>query len=104
MHRRMDTLQVIAEPRRREILRLIWDGEMAAGDIADRFDLTFGAVSQHLAVLRRADLVEVRRDGNRRLYRANVDALAPYKEVLETMWSGMLGRLRTTIEADQETR
>ena len=53
----MDTIQVIAEPRRREILSLIWDDELAAGDIADRFDVTFGAVSQHLRVLREAGLV-----------------------------------------------
>jgi len=97
----MDTLQVIAQPRRREILRLIWDEEWAAGDIARQFDLTFGAVSQHLAVLRRADLVQVRREGNRRLYKANPDALAPYREVLETMWSDMLGRLSTTIESEE---
>lgn len=90
---------MIAEPRRREILRLIWDEEWAAGDIAGQFDLTFGAVSQHLAVLRRAELVQVRREGNRRFYKANRDALAPYRQVLETMWSDMLDRLNTTIES-----
>lgn len=97
----MDTLQVIAEPRRREILRLIWDEEMAAGDIAGHFELTFGAVSQHLGVLRQASLVDVRREGNRRLYRANHDALAPYRDVLETMWSGLLERLKTTAESEK---
>ena len=91
---------MIAEPRRREILRLIWDEERAAGDIAGQFDLTFGAVSQHLAVLRGADLVQVRREGNRRLYKANQEALAPYREVLETMWSDMLDRLKATVEAE----
>jgi DNA-binding transcriptional ArsR family regulator len=96
----MDTLQLIAEPRRREILRLIWDEERAAGDIAGQFDLTFGAVSQHLAVLRGADLVQVRREGNRRMYKANQVALAPYREVLEIMWSDMLDRLKVTVEAE----
>ena len=96
----MDTLQVIAEPRRREILRLIWDEEMAAGEIAGHFDLTFGAVSQHLGVLRQASLVDVRQEGNRRLYRANQDALAPYRDVLETMWSDLFGRLKTTAESE----
>jgi DNA-binding transcriptional ArsR family regulator len=95
----MDTLQVIAEPRRREILRLIWDEERAAGDIAGQFDITFGAVSQHLAVLRQADLVQVRRDGNRRLYKADQKALEPYRDVLEIMWSDMLNRLNATIES-----
>lgn len=97
----MDTLQVIAEPRRREILRLIWHEEMAAGDLAGHFELTFGAVSQHLAVLRQASLVDVRKEGNRRLYKANHDALAPYREVLEAMWGDLLGGLKATVESDE---
>lgn len=94
----MDTLQAIAEPRRREILRLIWNDEMAAGDIAEKFDVTFGAVSQHLAVLRGADLVAVRRDGRRRFYRANREALGPFREVLEAMWSDLIDDLKTLAE------
>jgi DNA-binding transcriptional ArsR family regulator len=99
----MDSLQVIAEPRRREILRLIWDQELAAGEIAGHFNVTFGAVSQHLGVLRRASLVDVRRDGNRRLYRANQDALAPYRQLLETMWSDLLETLKTTAELGEDS-
>ena len=56
-------LAAVAEPRRREILRMIWDQERPAGEIAAAFDVTFGAVSQHLRVLREAGLVEVRKDG-----------------------------------------
>ncbi|MEX0865549.1 MAG: metalloregulator ArsR/SmtB family transcription factor [Acidimicrobiia bacterium] len=97
----MDTLQVIAEPRRREILRLIWHEEMAAGDVARHFELTFGAVSQHLAVLREASLVDVRKEGNRRLYKANHDALAPYREILEAMWVNLLGDLKATVESEK---
>lgn len=89
---------MIAEPRRRDILKLVWDREMAASDIADRFDVTFGAVSQHLALLRETDLVTVRKDGNRRLYKADQKALAPYKEMLESMWSETLSRLADAIE------
>ena len=96
----MDTLQVIAEPRRREILGLVWDEEMAASEIADRFDVTFGAVSQHLAVLRDAQLVTVRKDGNRRLYKADRAALAPYKEILASMWSDTLRHLAEAVEMD----
>jgi DNA-binding transcriptional ArsR family regulator len=98
----MDTLQVVAEPRRREILRLIWEKEMAAGDIAGHFDLTFGAVSQHLGLLRAASLVDVRRDGNRRFYKANLDSLAPYKTVLELMWGEKLGQLKAAVESEKE--
>jgi DNA-binding transcriptional ArsR family regulator len=94
----MDPMRAIAEPRRREILRLIWDAEHTAGDIAARFDVTFGAVSQHLGVLRQAGLVVVRRDGTRRFYRANRPALAPFAAVLETMWAGQLDRLAQLAE------
>ena len=99
----MDTLQVVAEPRRRKILFLIWDQEMAASEIAARFDVTFGAVSQHLAVLREADLVTVRKDGNRRFYRADRDALAPYREILEAMWRDTLQHLAETIEREESS-
>ncbi len=65
-------LKALAEPRRRAILRLVWSQELPATDIADRFrDVTRPAISQHLAVLKDADLVTERRDGTRRLYRAN---------------------------------
>jgi DNA-binding transcriptional ArsR family regulator len=97
----MDALQVIAEPRRREILRLLWKEEMAAGEVAGHFELTFGAVSQHLSVLREASLVVVRKEGNRRLYKANHDALAPYREILESMWGDLLGDLKATVESNE---
>ena len=91
---------MVAEPRRREILSLIWNEELAASEIAAKFDVTFGAVSQHLAVLREADLVSVRKEGNRRLYTADRDALAPYRGILESMWSDTLDRLATAIEQE----
>ena len=97
----MDTLQVVAEPRRRQILGLVWDREMAASDIADQFEVTFGAVSQHLAVLRDAGLVTVRKDGNRRMYKADQDALGPYSEILKAMWSDTLQQLAEAIEGEE---
>lgn len=96
----MDVLQVIAEPRRRRILELVWDEELSAGAIAGEFDVTFGAVSQHLAVLKDSGFVDVRTDGNRRLYRANKQALGPLRQVLETMWSETLDDLGAAIESD----
>lgn len=96
----MDVLQVIAEPRRRRILELVWDEELSAGAIAGEFDVTFGAVSQHLAVLKDSGFVDVRTDGNRRLYRANKKALGPLRQVLETMWSETLDDLGAAIESD----
>ncbi|HEX6676245.1 MAG TPA: metalloregulator ArsR/SmtB family transcription factor [Actinomycetes bacterium] len=98
----MDAMRVVAEPRRREILRLVWDGERAASEIAAHFDdLTFGAVSQHLGVLRKEGFVVVRRDGSRRFYRANREALGPLAVVLEQMWAGQLDRLARLAEAEE---
>lgn len=96
----MDALQVVSEPRRREILRLVWDRELSAGEIARRFEVTFGAVSQHLAVLRAAGFVRARRDGNRRLYRADRERLGPLAVALEAMWSETLDRLADAVESD----
>lgn len=99
----MDAVKVIAEPRRREILRLCWDGERTAGALADQFDITFGAVSQHLRVLRDAGLVTVRRDGTRRYYRADREALGPLASYLEALWAQQLDRLATlAAEADAD--
>jgi len=88
----VDALQVIAEPRRRRILEMVWEGEMAAG-------VTFGAISQHLAVLRQAGFVTVRKDGNRRLYRADRGRLEPFRQVLEAMWASALDDLADAVEA-----
>jgi DNA-binding transcriptional ArsR family regulator len=100
----MDSLQVVAEPRRRAILRLVWDAELPAGDIAARFDVSFAAVSQHLGVLRQAGLVTVRRDGTRRLYRADRPALGRLGQVLEQLWSSQLDELAELAEAAERER
>ena len=79
----------------------MWDTERSAGDLAAQFDVTFGAISQHLGVLRDARLVDVRKDGNRRMYRANRDVLGPYEAMLETMWATMLDDLARAVEEDE---
>jgi DNA-binding transcriptional ArsR family regulator len=96
----MDALQVVSEPRRREILRLVWSRELSAGEIAGQFDVTFGAVSQHLGILREAGFVRTRRDGNRRLYRADHERLGPLAQALEAMWTETLERLAEAVESD----
>ncbi|MCP3816873.1 metalloregulator ArsR/SmtB family transcription factor [Streptomyces sp. A3M-1-3] len=94
----MDAVQAIAEPRRREILRLIWDDELPAGEIAARFEVTFGAVSQHLKVLRDAGLVSLRKDGTKRFYRADREALGPLSDYLQAMWADKLDTLARLAE------
>lgn len=97
----MDTFQVMAEPRRRRILSMLWEDELPAGEIARRFDVTFGAISQHLGVLREAGLVVVRKEGNRRLYRVDKDRLGPWRGVLESMWEDTLDRLADAVEREE---
>ncbi len=93
-------LKALAEPRRREILRLVWTEELPASDIAAHFrEVTRSAVSQHLGVLKAADLVSERRDGTRRLYRARRDEMQKLREFLDDYWTSGLGRLRDVAEA-----
>jgi DNA-binding transcriptional ArsR family regulator len=92
-------LKAIAEPRRREILRLVWSAERSAGEIASHFDVTRPAISQHLTVLKRAGLVAVRRDGTRRLYRARPEALAEVRGFLDSFWTESLEQLKRSAEA-----
>jgi DNA-binding transcriptional ArsR family regulator len=97
----VEPIQIVMEPRRREILRLVWDRERSAGEIAGHFDRTFGAVSQHLAILREAGYVTVRKQGNHRYYRADREGLGDLRAVLEAMWASTLDRLAESIEADR---
>ncbi|MFI5067939.1 MAG: ArsR/SmtB family transcription factor [Streptosporangiales bacterium] len=96
-----EALKAIAEPRRRAILRLVANEELAAGEIAAAFDVTRTAVSQHLTVLKHADLLTERRDGTRRLYRARPDGLAGLREFLDDMWAASLDAARRLVEAER---
>ena len=95
-------LKAIAAPRRRQILTLVRDGELSAGEIAAHFDVTRPAVSQHLNVLKEAGLVSERRNGTRRLYRARPEGLAQVKAFLEEFWGDRLDALKR--EAEREER
>lgn len=99
----MDALQIVAEPRRQEILRLVWRDELAVGDIASRTELSYAGASQHLALLREAGFVRVRRDGKRRLYRADHEQLGPLASFLESFWNDELDRL-ASLAAEAEAR
>lgn len=94
-------LALLAEPTRMEILRLVWSQERCAGDIARRFTVTFGAVSQHLSRLLGGGLVRRRREGKRLYYRAERTALGPLASALEAMWAEKLNTLKQRAEAEQ---
>jgi len=97
-------LRAIANPRRREILRLVWDRELSSGDIASHFDVTWPSISQNLRVLEGAGLVRTRRHGTSRLYRADRKRLGPLKSVLMRMWEADLDRLAELAENEERTR
>jgi DNA-binding transcriptional ArsR family regulator len=96
----MDTmLRAIADGTRRQILALVWRGERTAGEIAAEFTITRPAVSQHLTILRESKLVTMRRDGTRRLYRADLAAIARLRAELGLFWDEHLAQLKLTAEA-----
>jgi DNA-binding transcriptional ArsR family regulator len=97
--------KALAEPRRREILRLVWSDELPAAQIAARFDdVTRSAVSQHLGVLREAELVIERREGTRRLYRANHAQMDRLRQFLDEYWTGSLLRLQDLAESAEREK
>ncbi len=101
----LDSLALLAAPRRREILRLVWRTELSAGEIRRAFpDVTFGAVSQHLARLAGAGLVATRAEGRQRFYSARREALGPVAATLEALWDDALYNLKLRAELEEGRR
>ncbi|MBP1693379.1 MAG: transcriptional regulator [Chloroflexi bacterium] len=94
-----DVFAVISEPRRRQILRLLQNGELSAGEIAAHFEVTRPAISQHLKVLEDARLVAVRQDGTKRLYRARPEGLNDLRAFLDEFWGANLDALKQAAES-----
>jgi DNA-binding transcriptional ArsR family regulator len=97
-------LKAIAAPNRRRILSLVSRRELSAGDIAGHFDVTRPAVSQHLTVLKEAGLVDERRNGTRRLYRARPEGLGELRRFLEELWDERLDVLKQEAELEEERK
>jgi DNA-binding transcriptional ArsR family regulator len=95
-------LRALAEPKRQAILRLVRDTPRSVGEIGEHFDITQQAVSQHLQVLADARLVDVRRDGKRRLYVVNPHGLETLERFLASLWPAGLRRLKKAVESDQD--
>jgi len=99
-----DPFNAIAEPRRRQILELIAADERSVNEIAETLEMEQPSVSKHLQVLRNVDLVTVRRDGRRTLYRTNADTLRTIHDwsgMFARYWRGQLRRIKTHAEADR---
>jgi DNA-binding transcriptional ArsR family regulator len=97
-------LKAIAAPHRRTILRLVAGSELSAGEIAEHFELTRPAVSQHLTVLKEAGLVSERRNGTRRLYRTRPEGLVELKAFLEEFWDERLEALKREAEREERSK
>jgi DNA-binding transcriptional ArsR family regulator len=94
-------LRALAEPRRQAILRLVRDRARSVGEIGEHFDISQQAVSQHLQVLTDAGLLNVRRDGKRRLYSVNPEGLEVLEKFLSDLWPAALRRLKKAVESDR---
>jgi DNA-binding transcriptional ArsR family regulator len=90
-------LRALADPRRRQMLKLAWDRERSPSELARSCQLSRPATSQHLKVLREADLISVRLEGNRRLYRARADRLAQLRAILDEFWGSRLATLQSEL-------
>src|SRR5947209_5242567 len=96
-----DAFNAVAEPRRRQILDLLGDGERSVNDVVASLDIPQPLVSKHLRVLREVGLVETREDGRQRIYRLNPGALKPIHDWVkqyEQLWSERFDRLDFVLE------
>jgi DNA-binding transcriptional ArsR family regulator len=99
----VEVFEAIAEPKRREIVRLLAGGERSAGEIASRFSVTQPAISQHLKVLKEAGLVGERRDGNRRIYSVRSEGLDDINTFLAEVLPAGLERLKRAAEEEERS-
>ena len=98
-------MRALADPRRRRMLELAWDRECSPSDLARSCQLSRPAVSQHLRVLREADLISVRLEGNRRFYRVRAERLAELRAMLDEFWGSRLASLHAELRSSgQEDR
>ena len=95
-------LAAIAEPRRRAMLLLVRDEPRSVGEIAEHFDISQQAVSQHLKVLREAGLVDVRAERQRRLYVVRPEGLESLESFLAELWPAQLQRLKAAVESGDD--
>src|SRR5216684_8427881 len=97
----MEVFEAIAQPTRREILRLLAAGERSAGEVAAQFSVTQPAISQHLKVLREVGLISERREGTRRLYSMRPEGMADLHNFLAEVLPASLERLKQAAEEEE---
>jgi DNA-binding transcriptional ArsR family regulator len=103
LDRDLDTeaaLRALAHPGRRRVLHLVTGAARSSGELAEACGWTRPATSQHLKVLKDAGLVEVRKQGTRRLYRAREERLAQLRAFLDNFWAARLETLAEQVEQE----
>ena len=95
------TLAALADPTRRRIFERVLTAPQPVGVIADGLPVSRPAVSQHLKVLKEAGLISERRQGTRRLYVADPQALGELRTVIEAMWRDALAGMMASIEKEE---
>jgi DNA-binding transcriptional ArsR family regulator len=98
----MDSLTALADPTRRQIVEMLGRGELASGEIAERFDISAPAISQHLKVLKEARLVQVRVEGQRRVYSLDPEGLQmidAWLAEVRRFWAERLDALEQALRA-----
>jgi DNA-binding transcriptional ArsR family regulator len=93
-------MRALAERQRRRVVQLVRDGERPAGEIAESFDITPQAVSQHLRVLKDAGVLSERREGTRRIYALRPEAVESLRAFVEQLWPNSLDSLEDAVERD----
>ncbi len=102
----MDSLAALADPTRRRIVETLAEGALSSGDIAKRFSISAPAISQHLKTLRRARLVRVRVDAQRRIYELDlegVNEMSAWISQIRRHWSTRLDALEAQLRMEQAT-
>jgi DNA-binding transcriptional ArsR family regulator len=96
-----EAIDAISHPGRRAMLRLVLDRELPVGELAERLGVSQPAASQHLKVLRDAGLVRGRVEGQRRLYRVDLEGLGRLRRELDDFWGPSLAALKESAEAGE---
>jgi DNA-binding transcriptional ArsR family regulator len=99
-----DPFEALGDPRRRDIIELLKDGDRSVGELAEALPISRPAVSRHLRLLKQAGLVTDRAEGTRRLYRLDDEGIAAVREYLEDVWGEAAARFRLLAENTSDQR
>lgn len=101
-----DVFQAIADPTRREVLRLLAEKELPISEISSHFPMSRTAIAKHLHILSEAELVSGRKIGRERRYRLQPESLKELQQWLsffDQFWNNKLSMLKHVVENDGET-